>query len=422
MNQNDPASNSPAPKPNPTPPKAGETKSHKLRWLALIVLLLVAVVVFFHWRNARKASAAAKAAAATAAQGVPVVAVAAKTDAMLVYLAGLGNVTAYNTVTVQSRVSGELINVAYQEGQDVHKGDLLCQIDPRPYQVQLTQSQGALDRDQATLDNAKVQLQRYIDAKDAIPQQTIDTQQALVVQSEGNVKTDQGLVDSVNLDLEYCNITSPLDGRVGLRQVDQGTIIAVNTSLVVVTQLQPISVIFNLPEDDIPMVEKKLTAGQTLEADAYNRDLSKKLAVGKLLALSNQVDTTTGTLQLKAVFPNDDNTLFPNQFVNIRLLLDTVNEAVVIPTVAVQIGPQSSFVYVVKPDNTIEQRTVVPTPTAVDTLTVVTGHTEGEMMSIQSGLKAGELVVTDGFDKLQQGVKVTVAQPGAAKPQTTSTE
>lgn len=422
MNQNDPASNSPAPKPNPTPPKAGEPKSHKLRWLALIVLLLVAVVVFFHWRNARKASAAAKAAAATAAQGVPVVAVAAKTDAMLVYLAGLGNVTAYNTVTVQSRVSGELINVAYQEGQDVHKGDLLCQIDPRPYQVQLTQSQGALDRDQATLDNAKVQLQRYIDAKDAIPQQTIDTQQALVVQSEGNVKTDQGLVDSVNLDLEYCNITSPLDGRVGLRQVDQGTIIAVNTSLVVVTQLQPISVIFNLPEDDIPMVEKKLTAGQTLEADAYNRDLSKKLAVGKLLALSNQVDTTTGTLQLKAVFPNDDNTLFPNQFVNIRLLLDTVNEAVVIPTVAVQIGPQSSFVYVVKPDNTIEQRTVVPTPTAVDTLTVVTGHTEGEMMSIQSGLKAGELVVTDGFDKLQQGVKVTVAQPGAAKPQTTSTE
>ncbi len=419
MNKPDPA-DAPVAPPTPAPvaPNQEPRKSHRVRWLVLVVILVAAVAGFFYWRSG-KASAASAAAKSGAAAAVPVVAVTAKADDMFVYLSGLGNITAYNTVTLQARVSGELISVNYQEGQNVHKGDLLCKIDPRPFQVVLVQSQGALDRDQANLDNAKLQLQRYEDAKEAIPVQTIDTQRALVLQDDGNVKTDQGQVDAANLNLEYCNITAPFDGRVGLRLVDQGTLIAANTTLVVVTQVQPISAIFNLPEDDIPLVQKKLVGDQQLTASAYNRDFSQKLADGTLLALDNEM-SASGTLQLKAVFPNRDNLLFPGQFVNVRLLLESVHATVVIPAAAVQIGPQSSFVYVVKADSTIEQRTVVPTPTDVDTVTMVAGHTEGELVSIQSGLAAGEQVVTEGFDKLQQGGKVTVTQPGGAKPKTTT--
>jgi len=412
MNANDQTSVMDPPQEKSAPPQGGGGK--RLYWVGLIVLIVGAVgaYLYFHHASETKA-AAADVAAGAGAKGVPVVTATAAASDMSVYLAGLGGVTALNTVTVQSRVSGELIKVAYQEGQLVHQGDLLCEIDPRPYQVELTQYQGALDRDQASLDNAKLTLDRYNQAKDAIPQQTIDTQAATVLQYEGNVKTDQGMVDSANLNLDYCHITSPLTGRVGLRLVDQGTIVATNTTLVVVTQMQPISVIFNVPEDDIPMVQEKLHASQTLQAQAFNRDFSTKLADGQLLALDNQMNSSTGTLQIKAVFPNDKEELFPNQFVNVRLLLDTEHDAVVIPTAAVQIGPQLSFVYVVKADNTIEQRTVVPKPTQGDTLTTATGQKEGDMVTIQSGLAAGEVVVTDGFDKLQQGTKVTVSQPGA---------
>jgi len=413
------------PTPSPASTNPGPQKSHALRWLVLTVVAAAAIAGYVYWRGGSTgpttaaAAGGGKSGAGGAGAGVPVVAVTARADDMLVYLSGLGNITAYNSVTLQARVSGELISVNYQEGQNVHKGDVLCKIDPRPFQVQLVQYQGALDRDQALLDNAKLQLQRYLDAKEAIPEQTIDTQKALVLQDEGNVKTDQGQVDAANLNLAYCVITAPFDGRVGLRLVDEGTIIAANTNLVTVAQLQPISAVFNLPEDDIPLVQAKLAGGQRLTATAYNRDFSKKLAEGELLALDNQM-STSGTLQLKAVFANSDNLLFPGQFVNVRLLLETDHAAVVIPNAAIQIGPQSSFVYVVKSEKTIEQRTVVPTPTAVDTQTLVAGHTEGEIVSIQSGLAAGELVVTEGFDKLQQGGKVTVTQPDGAKSKTTT--
>jgi multidrug efflux system membrane fusion protein len=369
--------------------------------IVLLCVILGGVAAYFFFGRAGPAKAA------PAAKGVPVTVIAAKTGDMPVYLYGLGSVTALNTVTLQARVSGELVKVAYQEGQEVHQGDLLCEIDPQPFQVQLTQDEGMLDRDQSLLENAQVELDRYEQAKEAIPQQTIDTQKALVLQYQGDVKTDQGQVDATKLNLTYCEITSPLNGRVGLRLVDAGNQISANTSLVVITQLQPITVIFNLKEDDIPQVQAKLQAQKTLTAAAFNHDLSKKLADGTLLALDNEVNPNSGTLQLKAIFPNENESLFPSQFVNVRLLLDTLANVVIVPTAAVQIGPQNSFVYVVKPDNTIEQRTVKE------------GHVEGDQEVITSGLAVDEQVVTNGFDKLEPGVAVTVSKPDAkagAKP------
>jgi membrane fusion protein, multidrug efflux system len=372
---------------------AGRARSRPWGWLILLVVLVIGGAVAYHHFEGAGASAKAP-----AAPKVPVMAVAAKTGDMPVYLYGLGSVTALNTVTVQARVSGELVKVAYREGQEVHQGDLLCEIDPQPFQAQLAQDEGALERDQASLQNAQVELDRYVQAQEAIPQQTIDTQKATVLQYEGDVETDQAQIDATKLNLSYCEITSPINGRVGLRLVDQGNQISANTSLLVVTQLQPITVVFNLREDDIPEVQAKLHEHQTLTAAAYNHDMSKKLAVGTLLALDNEVNPNTGTLQLKAIFPNEDESLFPSQFVNVQLLLDTMANVVIVPTAAVQIGPDSSFVYVVKPDNTIEQRTIVP------------GHIENDQQVITSGLAAGELVVTDGFDKLQPGIAVTVTR------------
>ncbi len=418
---NSDASDRPNPSPTAAPPAAPtpvlptkantpEVKGGSRGWGWLIILLCVilgGMAAYFFFGQ----SSGSPAKAAPAAKGVPVTVIAAKTGDMPVYLYGLGSVTALNTVTVQARVSGQLVKVAYQEGQEVHQGDLLCEIDPQPFQVQLTQDEGMLDRDQSLLENAQVELDRYVQAKEAIPQQTIDTQKALVLQYQGDVKTDQGQVDAAKLNLSYCEITAPINGRVGLRLVDAGNQISANTSLVVITQLQPITVIFSLPEDDIPEVQAKLQANQTLTTAAFDHALSKKLADGTLLALTNQVDPTSGTFQLKAVFPNENESLFPSQFVNVRLLLDTQANVVIVPTAAVQIGPQNSFVYVVKADNTIEQRTVKE------------GHVEGDQEVIASGLAAGELVVTNGFDKLEPGVAVTVSKPDAkagAKPAATS--
>jgi len=407
MNAVDPAHPTPPLTPavsdNTTTPK-GKPTSRRFRWIIILICIGLGIVVAYFCFG-RSSANATKNAQSAAAKGVPVVAIAAKTGDMPVYLYGLGSVTALNTDTMQARVSGELVKVAYTEGQEVHQGDLLCEIDPQPFQVQLTQDEGTLARDQAMLQNAQLELDRYVQAKEAIPVQTIDTQKATVLQDEGTVKSDQGQVDATKLNLSYCEITSPINGRVGLRLVDAGNQISANTTLVVITQLQPITVVFSLPEDDIPEVQAKVLAHQTLATTAYNHDLSKKLADGTLLALDNQVNQGSGTFQLKAIFPNENESLFPNQFVNVRLLLDTLPKVVIIPAAAVQIGPQSSFVYVVKPDNTIEQRTVVP------------GHVEGDQEVITSGLADGEMVVTDGFDKLQPGTAVTVAKPNA-KPQT----
>jgi multidrug efflux system membrane fusion protein len=341
--------------------------------------------------------------ASAAARSVPVVAARARTGDMGVYLTGLGTATALNTVTVRSRVDGQLINVAFREGQFVQQGDLLAELDPRPFQVQLTQAEGQAAKDDATLKNAQLDLARYqgLFAKGIIPKQQLDTQESTLNQFAGSLKSDQGQIDSAKLNVIYTRITAPISGRIGLRLVDTGNIVHATdqNGLVVITQLDPIAVVFTIPEDSLGPVVQHMQAGRHLEVDAYDRDLKKKVATGTLLTVDNQIDQATGTIKLKAQFPNKDAALFPNQFVNARLLVDTVRGAVIIPSAAIQRSPRSMFVYVVKPDNTVEARDVT------------VRLTEGDETAILRGVSAGETVVTDGVDKLQQGTRVTVNNP-----------
>jgi membrane fusion protein, multidrug efflux system len=301
---------------------------------------------------------------------------------------------------VRSRVDGELMRVNVIEGQTVQAGEVIAEIDPRPFQVQLEQAQGQLQRDEAALANAKIDLERYrvLVAQDSIPKQQYDTQIATVRQAEATITVDQGLVDAAKLQLIYARITSPVTGRIGLRQVDPGNIVHATdtTGLFVITTMSPINIVFSLGQDDIPRVMKRVRAGNRLVVEAYNRDMKEKLATGSLLTVDNQVDVTTGTVRLKAVFSNDEHALFPNQFVNARLLVDVHRGVVVVPTAAVQRGPDSTFVFVVKPDNTIDVRKVL------------VGPIESGMAEIEQGLSAGEIVVTQGVDKLQQGSQVSV--------------
>ena len=329
---------------------------------------------------------------------VPVTVTAAAIQDLPVFLVGLGSATASNTVSIKSRVDGQLVQVNFKEGQQVKRGQLLAVLDSRPFQVQLEQAQAILFRDQAQLKDAKLNSQRFKDLlkeSGAVSQQQVDTQAALVDQFEGAIRNDQAQIDNAKLQITYCHITAPISGRVGLRLVDAGNIIHASdpNPLLVITQLQPMGVLFSLPEDQLPAVQRHMKSGP-LRVDAYSRDDITKIATGQLLTLDNEIDQTTGTGRLKAIFANKDNALFSNQFVNIHLLLEQRKNAIVIPVAAIQKGPQGNFVYAVNADKTVEIRPVT------------IALSQGNLAAIGQGLAAGDLVVTDGQDKLQAGSKV----------------
>ena len=381
-------------------------------WIVLLAICLIAIGAYVFFIKGQ--SRAAKEGQNRVTRMVPVVAVAAKKSDMGIYLTGLGSVTPLNTVTAKTRVDGQLMEVLFREGQIVSSGDLLAKIDPRPFEAQLTQAEGQMARDQALLKNAQLDLQRFrtLWEKAAIAKQQFDTQEALVHQYEGAVKADQGQIDNVKLQLVYCRITAPINGRVGLRLVDPGNIVRATdpNGLVVITQLQPITVIFPIPEDSLPQVLSRLKTGERLPVEAYDREMRQKLAVGSLLTVDNQIDPATGTVRLKAIFSNEKNELFPNQFVNVRLLVDVRREAVVVPAPAIQRGPQGTFVYVVKADQTA---TVRPVSVA---------EIQGGEASIKTGLSPGELVVVDGQDRVREGTRVDLRPQSGGTTQNDGTQ
>jgi len=334
---------------------------------------------------------------------IPVAVAKAEVRDLPIVLNGLGSVEAYQTVAVKSRLDGQLIKVNVKEGQEVKEGELLAEIDPRPYEVQLSQTQATLFKDQAALKDARLNLERFQQLyKDGvIPKQQFDTQGSLEAQLDGAVRADQAQIDTVKLNLAYTRITAPVSGRIGLRQIDVGNMVHASdpNGLLVITQLQPIAVIFSLPQDNLQAVSQHMSKGK-LAVDAYSRDDQTKIATGFLTTIDNQIDVTTGTGKLKAVFENRDRSLWPNQFVNIHLLLEVKKSNTVVPSAAIQRGPQGTYVFVVKPDNTAEMRNVA------------ISISQGNFTAISQGLTPGEAVVTDGQDKLQPGTKVAVREPG----------
>jgi multidrug efflux system membrane fusion protein len=391
----------------PEPAKKAAPSRRLWVWLAILIVLAAGIYLVWLKISSDKAAAAAAAKAAKGPAPIPVVAAAARKGDIGVYYSGLGAVTPLATVTVRTRVDGQLMSVRYREGDTVHKGDVLAEIDDGPYQAALTQAQGSLIRDQALLANARIDLARYqvLAAQQAVPEQQLATQLALVHQDEGIVKLDQGQVEAAQVNLAYCKIAAPVSGRIGLRLVDSGNIVQSSdtTGLVIITQMDPISAIFTISEDQLQVVLKKMAAGQTLEVDAYDRAASTKLAQGSLTTLDNQIDPTTGTLKLRATFGNAKGTLFPNQFVNARLLVEEKRGVTLMATAAVQRNSSATYVYVVKPDSTVTVRAIT------------IGTTEGDDSEVLTGLNAGEVVVLTGVDKLQEGTKVS-AQIAGAKP------
>ncbi|HKW94975.1 MAG TPA: MdtA/MuxA family multidrug efflux RND transporter periplasmic adaptor subunit [Methylomirabilota bacterium] len=393
----DPERAAPAP-----PPRARGSRLASLVWGGLVVLLLAGVAWYIHSRSAQEQRSGRGNIASVSVVTAPV-----QQGDLPVTLNALGTVTPLATVTVKTQIAGRLVAIGFQEGQIVKAGDFLAQVDPRPYQIALEQAQGQLTRDTALLHDARIDLARYrtLAAEDSIPQQQLDTQEYLVRQYEGTVKSDEAMRDNARLNLEYCHIVAPVSGRVGLRQVDQGNYVQTSdpNGVVLITQLQPISVIFTLPEDNVPTVIKRLGTGSALPVTAYDRALTTKLATGTLVTIDNQIDTTTGTVRLRARFDNRDNRLFPNQFVTTLLLVDTLKNATLVPSAAVQRGAPGTFVYVVNGERVVNLRPVK------------LGPTDGERVAVESGVTPGEQVVVDGADKLKDGAKVTLAsdQPRA---------
>lgn len=387
--------------PSPKPKKTETPHEHRsYRWIWIVVILVLAIGGLTYYRKQQAAAQAAKAKAAAANRSVPITTATVRQGPIGIYINALGTVTPVYTATITTRVDGQIVSVNYREGQMVHKGDVLIQIDPRPYQAALTQAQGTLAHDEALLGESRIDLDRYQLAfnRNAIAKQQLDDQTQIVKQNEGSVKNDQGTVAVATTNLDYATIKAPIDGRVGLRLVDPGNIVTAGstTALVVITQLQPITVIFSVAEDYLPQIQKQLRQGSKMSVEAFDRAQQTKLATGSLLTLDNQVDTSTGTVKLKAIFPNQDTALFPNQFVNTRLLVDTEQNASLAPTAAIQRNAQGTFVYLIKPDNTA----------AMQPVTV--GTTDGSVAAVQ-GLQPGQVIAVAGFDKLQDGAKVSVS-------------
>ena len=386
---------------------------NKSRWVIAAGIIVVALAAAWYWHQHASAPAGATSQAQRPAGGggrhgmrsgplAPVQAATAVSKSVPRYLSGLGTITAANTVTVRSRVDGQLIALHFQEGQQVKAGDLLAEVDPSQFKVALAQAQGQLAKDTATLANARRDLARYqqLVKTNLVSRQELDAQQALVSESLGTIKADQAAVASAQLQLDWSRITAPIDGRVGLKQVDIGNQISSGdtTGIVVLTQTHPIDLVFTLPESDIATVIQAQKAGQSLTVEAWDRANKQKLSDGTLLSLDNQIDTTTGTIKLKARFNNQDDALFPNQFVNARMLVATEENAVVIPTAALQMGNEGNFVWVLNSDNKVSKHLVKP------------GIQDSQSVVIAAGLSAGDRVVTDGIDRLTEGAKVEVVE------------
>ena len=386
--------------------------SNKSRWAAVLVVAIIAGAAYWFWQGREAASTPSATSAGPGPGGgrpgrfgaalAPVQAATATSEAVPRYLSGLGTVTAANTVTVRSRVDGQLLAIHFTEGQQVKAGDLLAEIDPSQFKVALAQAEGQLAKDRATLANARRDLARYqqLVKTNLVSRQELDTQQSLVSETQGTIKADEAAVASAQLQLNWSRITAPIDGRVGLKQVDIGNQISSGdtTGIVVLTQTHPIDVVFTLPENQIATVVQAQKAGKKLVVEAWDRTNKQKISEGSLLSLDNQIDATTGTIKLKARFTNLDDALFPNQFVNARMLVDTEQNAVVIPTAALQMGNEGHFVWVLNDENKVSKHTV--TPGIQDSLKVV----------INAGLSAGDRVVTDGIDRLTEGAKVEVVE------------
>jgi multidrug efflux system membrane fusion protein len=382
------------------------------RWIWITVVLVAVVVILWalHARHASQAAAGSR--RGRRAQGgqpsQPVMVQAAATGDLNIYLEALGTVVPLANVTLRAQIAGQLMEVDFKEGQLVKQGDLLAVIDPRPYEVAIQQAHGQLVQAEAQLQDAQSNLARYekLSQQDSISTQQVDTQRALVSQYVGQVEADQAAINSAKLNLAYCHVTAPVSGRVGFRQIDAGNYVTPGdaSGLVVLTQVKPTTVIFTLSEDNVPDVAARLHAGATIPIEAFDRTQTRQLASGTLATIDNQVDATTGTFKLRALFPNDDESLFPNQFVNVRMLLDVDRGATVIPTSAIERGQPGTFVYVVKPDQTVTARPVK------------LGPAEGERVAVLSGLAVGERVVIDGADKLKEGMPVIAQAPAAAEP------